>query len=259
MNMKISEYAISQIAKLVSSLQTGSEWVAFFNSFGARDVYDNGLPDIGKPNGQRPSKKEYVNVRLKNINNTTSMRDAIIRMATFNEYMSVSLNEILNPERYLLSQQDGIWVVIGGVVERAEQVVNEAHFQDIQSQILNELSNAKVSIIVVVAWFTNQVLADKLKEKYTEGLSVRVAYNDDHTNRRSLADLGQIPTFPLRAQRGGMMHDKFCIIDNQRVITGSYNWSDNAEFRNDENITIQADLHCATEYSLEFRRLTGER
>ena len=52
------------------------------------------------------------------------------------------------------------------------------------------------------------------------------------------------------------MHDKFCIIDNQIVITGSYNWTDNAEFKNDENIVILKDNEQATKYSLEYKRLT---
>ena len=52
------------------------------------------------------------------------------------------------------------------------------------------------------------------------------------------------------------MHDKFCVIDNQLVITGSYNWSDNAEFKNDENITIEKDPNQASSFSEEFRRLT---
>ncbi|MBN3583384.1 hypothetical protein JYB64_13380 [Algoriphagus aestuarii] len=30
-------------------------------------------------------------------------------------------------------------------------------------------------------------------------------------------------------------------MDNQIVITGSYNWSDNVEFKNDENITVEND------------------
>jgi len=53
------------------------------------------------------------------------------------------------------------------------------------------------------------------------------------------------------------MHDKFCVIDNQIVITGSYNWSNNAEFKNDENVTIENDPDQATRYSEEFRRLTS--
>jgi len=59
-----------------------------------------------------------------------------------------------------------------------------------------------------------------------------------------------------RGSRGGLMHDKFCVIDNQIVITGSYNWTDNAEFKNDENVTVQRDPSQATLYSEEYRRLT---
>ena len=51
------------------------------------------------------------------------------------------------------------------------------------------------------------------------------------------------------------MHDKFCVIDNQKVITGSYNWSDNAENRNDENAAVMHDDARASDYSVEFRRL----
>ena len=42
----------------------------------------------------------------------------------------------------------------------------EAHFQDIQNNILKELDAARVSITVVMAWFTNDVLGNKLIEKY---------------------------------------------------------------------------------------------
>ena len=51
------------------------------------------------------------------------------------------------------------------------------------------------------------------------------------------------------------MHDKFCIIDNHTVITGSYNWSDNAEFKNEENITIETDNEQANRFSVKFRDL----
>lgn len=259
-NMQITDYAIIEIARLVCEIHTGTEWVAFFCSFGARDVYDaQGLPDIGKPNGQRPSKKEYIADRLKHLNNTENMRNAIARMASFNEYIAENLNEILRPEHYAVELQDGVRVVVGGVAEHVEPVVNQAHFQDIQRQILNELDWAKVSIRVVVAWFTNEVLAQKLRDKFEAGLDVQVAYYDDGINARYGVDLGNIPTYPIRAQHGGTMHDKFCVLDNQHVITGSYNWSSNAEFRNDENITIEHDSANATRYSLEFRRLTGVR
>ena len=59
----------------------------------------------------------------------------------------------------------------------------------------------------------------------------------------------------IRGTNGGIMHNKFCIIDTHVVITGSYNWSNNAEFKNDENIEISNDFNLAKTYSKEFRRL----
>jgi phosphatidylserine/phosphatidylglycerophosphate/cardiolipin synthase-like enzyme len=51
------------------------------------------------------------------------------------------------------------------------------------------------------------------------------------------------------------MHNKFCVIDNQKVITGSYNWSKNAENKNDENVAVVYDNDFASDYSVEFKRL----
>lgn len=107
-----------------------------------------------------------------------------------------------------------------------------------------------------MAWFTNEILANEIIKKHKEGIEVKVALYDDGINRRHGVDLEGIPTMRIKAQKGGIMHNKFCVIDNQVVITGSYNWSSNAEFRNDENISIIRDNETASDYSVEFRRLT---
>ena len=54
------------------------------------------------------------------------------------------------------------------------------------------------------------------------------------------------------------MHNKFCVIDNQLIVTGSYNWTNNAESQNDENVTIMKDPESATNYSLEFKKLKNQ-
>ena len=47
-------------------------------------------------------------------------------------------------------------------------------FLDIQNNILHALDKARVSIVVVMAWFTNEVIAEKLIKKRQEGLVVKV-------------------------------------------------------------------------------------
>lgn len=39
-------------------------------------------------------------------------------------------------------------------------------------------------------------------------------------------------------QRAQFMHHKVMIVDSERLVTGSYNWSSTAEFKNYENITV---------------------
>ena len=106
-----------------------------------------------------------------------------------------------------------------------------------------------------MAWFTNKVLFEKLLEKQKEGVNVQLVIYDDGVNAKHGVDVTQLDAVKIRAERGGIMHDKFCIIDNHTVITGSYNWSDNAEFKNEENITIETDNEQANRFSVKFRDL----
>ena len=253
--MKLSPFAIKQISELVKDIMTGTKWVDFFNSFGARDVYDNALPDIGKPNHVRPSKKEYIAKRLSDINDTIYLQQAVLRLATLSEFYPKALNNCIIPAKYKIECADGEYVMMGDVMESPNSVETEAHFQNIQNQIIAELNKARVSIIVVMAWFSNKILADKLIEKYKEGLDVKVAIYDDGINRKHGVELAGIDVKRIKALRGGKMHDKFCVIDNQVVITGSYNWSSNAEFKNDENIAILRDNKRASDFSVEYRHL----
>lgn len=133
-------------------------------------------------------------------------------------------------------------------------VINQAHFDDIQNKIIAQLDKAQVSIWVAVAWFTNKLLAEKLIEKQQQGVSVDIIIDDNGTNTKYCPELGNCNLTRIQV-KGGIMHDKFCVIDNQVVITGSYNWTNNAEFKNEENIEISEDPKLATKYSVKFREL----
>lgn len=258
--MKITSFAIEQIAKKLKDIQNGKSWVALFNSYGARDVYDKlGLPDIGKPNGQRPSKSEYIAERLSNINGTLEMSRALIHIANIGDLLPNMINEIIRPENYTIELVNDKYVLVGEInVVDKNKLETEAHFQDIQNQILKELEATKVSVLVAMAWFTNDVLAQKLIQLHDNDIDVKVALYDDGINKRHGVNLAGIPLYKIKAQRGGIMHNKFCVIDNQVVITGSYNWSSNAEFKNDENISIIKDNNIASDYSVQFKRLLKE-
>ena len=71
------------------------------------------------------------------------------------------------------------------------------------------------------------------------------------TNVQPLETIG-VPTLPT----GDLLHHKFAIIDRRTVITGSHNWSNAANYRNDETLLIiQDNLIVAAHFDREFDRL----
>ena len=53
------------------------------------------------------------------------------------------------------------------------------------------------------------------------------------------------------------LHDKFCIIDLDYVMHGSYNWSKNAR-RNNETLATALDQDFVRKFADEFIRLYSE-
>lgn len=259
--MNITEYAIQELSKSIKDLKKGREWVALFDKYGAKDVYDEiGLPDIGKRNSQRPSKVEYIKARFAKFNTTTCLGDIIVQIVSENPDIIDSVNNIIKPEGYNVIYQDNQYILLGDFKKDNhdnKQAEINAHFLDIQNNILHTLDKARVSIVVVMAWFTNEVIAEKLIKKRQEGLDVKVAIYDDGVNNKYGVNFKNVPLYRIRSKHGGIMHNKFCVIDNQIVITGSYNWTNNAEFRNEENISIIEDNNTASDYSVKFRDLVS--
>jgi phosphatidylserine/phosphatidylglycerophosphate/cardiolipin synthase-like enzyme len=71
------------------------------------------------------------------------------------------------------------------------------------------------------------------------------------TEIRPLNTIG-VPTLPP----GDLLHHKFAVIDRQTVITGSHNWSNAANHRNDETLlVIQNNQKVAAHFDREFDRL----
>ena len=51
------------------------------------------------------------------------------------------------------------------------------------------------------------------------------------------------------------MHNKFAIIDNRILLTGSYNWTFSANHRNDENLMVIDDPEIIARYQNQFEKL----
>ena len=133
---------------------------------------------------------------------------------------------------------------------------NDAYFAGIEKKILEVLDKALTTIIVCVAWFTNTKLRDKLIEKQKEGIDVRVIIYKDGVNHSKGVDLSELNHKEYRGERGGIMHEKFCVVDNVHTVCGSYNWTLNAENKNDEDAAFHLeDYKFASKYSKRFNEI----
>jgi len=56
-----------------------------------------------------------------------------------------------------------------------------------------------------------------------------------------------------------IMHNKFAVIDNKIVITGSYNWTASAGERNDENLLVIDDKNIIEKYQNQFNNLWNNK
>lgn len=132
----------------------------------------------------------------------------------------------------------------------------EPYFGDIRKIILEHLREARFDIYVAVAWFTDRELFDILIEKSKQGLNVELTVIKDDIN------LGNGFDYKSFVENGGKLfwdnhHHKFCVIDREVVITGSYNWTYKASNRiqRENIIVIKDEKELIDKYSFEFRTL----
>ncbi len=139
---------------------------------------------------------------------------------------------------------------------------SEAVFENIGSRIQQEIGNAQNTLHIAVAWFTNKNIFNAILEKAKSGIKVFLIVSDDIINSNSKIIYNEIEKYGGQFYRIGnseteLMHNKFCIIDSQIVITGSYNWSYKAE-NNIENIIINEDGVLAKQFIDEFNNIVNK-
>lgn len=103
--------------------------------------------------------------------------------------------------------------------------------------------------------FTDNEIVQEISKAKGRGVDVRVILDkSNRTDRYSqLATLNK-ENVPVKIDEpSGIAHNKIMIIDDQKVITGSYNFSNAAYKRNTENILILNDKNLAHEYSENWR------
>jgi len=118
-------------------------------------------------------------------------------------------------------------------------------------------TSADESIDVAIYSFTLDGLANDLLEAKERGVKVRVLMDKTQAaNSFSEDERLRGAGIPVRFGSGaGIMHNKFSVVDGKTVSTGSFNYSQNGDTLNNENLVIVHGSETASRFGHEFERL----
>jgi len=119
------------------------------------------------------------------------------------------------------------------------------------------LRSAKHSVHFMAFSFTSTDIAKQLISLEQQGIEVKGVFDKSQSGQSysQYDDLAQQNIDVLLDGNPYKLHHKVMIIDQRYVVTGSYNFTQNAESNNDENIVIIESTSLATSYEQEFSRI----
>jgi phosphatidylserine/phosphatidylglycerophosphate/cardiolipin synthase-like enzyme len=127
---------------------------------------------------------------------------------------------------------------------------------EVADHLVPLIEGARESVRVMAFSFTHDEMGKALLARAQAGVNVRAIFE----TRGSETEYSELPRLhcagvPVRQDGNpGTFHHKVLVIDNLTVVTGSFNFSQNADESNDENVLIVTNREIAAEYLQEFER-----
>ena len=161
----------------------------------------------------------------------------------YNEWLNILLEKILNLN-----------------VSEPENNAYFSHHDDIRDIAIKSLSSARSDLKICMFTISDDPIAEAIDTCYDRGVNVRIITDDG-----KIFDKGSdiLPLFKkginIRIDSDkSLMHHKFVIIDNMKLLTGSYNWTRTGADVNNENMLITTNNKIVRSYKKEFKRLWNE-
>ena len=125
-----------------------------------------------------------------------------------------------------------------------------------ENQVINWINKANSSIHVLIYSFTLDSVGTALIEALGRHIEVKIVFEKGQIGQSSEYQRLRNSAVDVRNDTNpSYMHDKIMIVDGKIVLTGSFNWSNNAENENNENLLIITSTSLATTYENEFQKI----
>ncbi len=130
----------------------------------------------------------------------------------------------------------------------------------VAEKIIARLKQAARTIDFMAFSFTDDAIGDVLLARAKGGVQVRGVFETTGSETQ-YSEYPRLKRANLDVRQDGngyLMHHKVFIVDGKTVVLGSFNFSQNAETENDENLLIIDDIPLAAAFTEEFARVYGQ-
>lgn len=130
-------------------------------------------------------------------------------------------------------------------------------YDDPEAVIIKNIDAAEEFISVAMYTFTDIEIAQAILEARDRGIDVKIYLDRSQVKAKYSRSRYFVKNgIKVRISSNSyIMHNKFTVIDNEIVITGSYNWTASAGERNDENLLVIDDNYIVEKYQDQFNNL----
>lgn len=112
-----------------------------------------------------------------------------------------------------------------------------------ENNVIELIDNAENEINIAIFTFTNKHILNAIKKARARGINIKVVYDTRQSKVKGsvIQDLYKLNIEAYRNTKHKMEHNKFIIVDNRYLLTGSYNYTKAATKSNSENCVLITD------------------
>ncbi len=174
-----------------------------------------------------------------------------------------SSDQSVNSENYTAyaSWLDKVIEYINGLpAHPGENNAYFTHHDNIRDLVIDLINSAQFELKICMFTISDNPIAETIAGRYNTGIKIRIITDDGkifdkgsdiHALHRKGIDI------KIDSHRS-LMHHKFMIVDNTKLLTGSYNWTRTGSDINNENILVTTNKRIVKAYVKEFKRLWKE-
>ena len=141
-------------------------------------------------------------------------------------------------------------------VYEGDPTTAKANPNSIDRKLVQKLSTAKKSIDAALHEIDSEPITNALINAHKQGVKLRVVTETDYMEEDSVEEL-QHARVPIvnDSGRSGLMHNKFIVVDQRYVWTGSLNTTGNGAYKNNNNAIWIDSPKLAANFAYEFNEM----